>query len=295
MNNRALCYDLHCHSTASDGSLSPAALIERAIQHGVDVLALTDHDALDGLPEAYSAINGQSLKLIPGVEISVTWSGRVIHILGLNIDPANVILINGLQHLSVQRERRAELIGQRFAKIGIADAEEGARALAGGNIVTRSHFAQFLVKQGIVSNFKSAFRRYLKQGRPAYVGSEWVQLEQALEWIRLSGGQAVIAHPARYGLSGLKLLSLIEDFKAAGGVGLEVVSSSHNPAENSRMGKLANQLGLLASVGSDFHSPEQEWVELGRVAALPNECTPIWQTWLTDSRKKTAKPELAIV
>jgi len=295
MHNEPQRFDLHCHSTVSDGALAPAELIARAVKNGVDVLALTDHDALDGLPEAFAAASEQPITVIAGVEISVTWSGRVIHILGLAIDPSSQQLIDGLQGLRGQREQRAKLIGQRFASIGIANAEAGARALAGGDIVTRSHFAQFLVQQGIVSNFKAAFSRYLKPGRPAYVASEWVPLEQSLAWIQQAGGQAVIAHPARYGLSGVKLQALIQDFKDSGGVGLEVVSSSHNPAENRRMGELAIQYGLLASAGSDFHSPQQEWCDLGRVATLPAANTPIWQDWPVYQGKKTAQPTQASV
>jgi predicted metal-dependent phosphoesterase TrpH len=280
------CYDLHSHSTASDGTLTPTALIERALRQGVDVLALTDHDVLDGLEEAEAAARASRLRLIPGVEISVNWGSRVIHIVALDIDPSHSLLCRGLEDLRGQRLQRAERIGQRLARLGIEGAWAGARELASGQIVTRSHFAQYLVNAGVVSDFQAAFRRYLRQGKPAYVACEWTSLEQAVQWIVAAGGQAVIAHPARYGLSGLKLRMLLDDFKAAGGVALEVVSSSHNPAETRKMAELARHHGLLASVGSDFHSPEQGWAELGRVAALPKICIPIWHDWDIDRRRK---------
>jgi predicted metal-dependent phosphoesterase TrpH len=282
------CYDLHSHSTASDGTLSPTALVERAQRQGVDVLALTDHDVLDGLAEAERAAQTCGVQLIPGVEISVSWGGRVIHILGLGIDPAHAGLCAGLDDLRRQRQDRAERIGERLARLGIAGAHEGASELAGGQIVTRSHFAHYLVNQGIVSDFQAAFRRYLRQGRPAHVSCDWTSLEQALGWIGAAGGQAVIAHPARYAMSGLKLRSLLDEFRTAGGIALEVVSSSHNPVETQKMADLARRYDLRASVGSDFHSPDHGWAELGRVAPLPAGCTPIWHDW---HRQGTKKPE----
>jgi len=279
MENPGCCFDLHSHSTASDGTLSPAELLKRAHAQGVDVLALTDHDVLDGLVEAGLAARDHDIQLVPGVEISVTWASQVIHIVALGIDPEQPDLVRGLQGLRDLREGRAEEIGQRLARAGIKDAAEGARALASGQIVSRTHFARFLVEQGAVSDFRAAFRRYLRRGRPAYVPCDWVPLEEALGWIHKAGGQAVIAHPARYSLSRLKLQALVDDFKSAGGCALEVVSSSHNPAETRQMAQLANDNGLLSSVGSDFHTPEQGWAELGKVAALPAGCVPVWQDW----------------
>jgi predicted metal-dependent phosphoesterase TrpH len=273
------CYDLHSHSTASDGTLSPAALVQRAVAQGVDVLALTDHDVLDGLAEAGTAARELGLTLIPGVEISVTWASQVIHIVALGIDAENEVLMKGLSVLRELREARADEMGRRLAWVGIAGAAAGARALAGGQIISRTHFARFLIEQGHARDFKAAFRRYLKRGRPGYVACDWVALDEALSWIRQAGGQAVIAHPARYSLSRIKLQALVDDFKAAGGCALEVVSSSHNPGEVQQMAQLANQNGLLSSVGSDFHTPEQSWGELGRVGRLPPECTPIWNGW----------------
>jgi hypothetical protein len=279
MNDNQYCYDLHSHSTASDGTLSPSALVERAVAQGVDVLALTDHDVLDGLTEAGIKARETGLTLISGVEISVTWGARVIHIVALGINPEQVDLVNGLQALREQREWRADAIGQRLARAGIHGAAEGARDLAGGQIVSRTHFARFLVQQGVARNFQAAFRRYLKEGQPGYVRCDWVALDEALSWILKAGGQAVIAHPARYSLSRVKLQALVDDFKAAGGCALEVVTSSHNPAETRQMAQLANANDLLSSVGSDFHTPDNSWAELGHVAPLPDGCTPVWQDW----------------
>ena len=279
MEDSRYCYDLHSHSTASDGTLSPTALVERALAQGVDVLALTDHDVLGGLAEAAVAAKKSGVTLISGVEISVTWASRVLHIVALGIDPQNPVLVKGLEFLRAQREWRAEEIGQRLARAGIAGAAEGARRLAGGQIVSRTHFARFLVEQGVVRDFQAAFRRYLKEGRPGYVRCDWVALDEALSWISASGGQAVIAHPARYNLSRTKLQVLVDEFKSGGGCALEVVTSSHNPAEVRQMAQLANDHGLFSSVGSDFHTPEQSWAELGRVAPLPSGCTPIWHDW----------------
>jgi len=283
MEEKKRCYDLHSHSTASDGTLSPTALVERALAQGVDVLALTDHDVLDGLAEAAEAARKCGLTLVPGVEISVTWASQVIHIVALGIDPEYPDLRQGLEALRELREWRADEIGRRLARVGIVGSAEGARTLAGGQIVSRTHFARFLVEQGLVKDFKAAFRRYLKRGRPGYVACDWVALEDALEWIIKAGGQAVIAHPARYSLSRVKLQALVDDFKSAGGCALEVVSSSHNPGEVRQMARLANDNGLLGSVGSDFHTPEQVWGELGRVGSLPSACTPIWHDWQEDT------------
>jgi len=272
-------YDLHCHSTASDGSLDPTTLVERAAAHGVDVLALTDHDVLDGLEEAAVAAKRCGLTLINGVEISVTWGSSVIHIVGLGIDPRTPELRAGLRGIRRQREWRAGEIGLRLARAGIQGATAGARRLAGGRIVSRTHFARFLVEQGYAADIQSAFRRYLKPGRPGYVKCDWVALDEALAWISASGGQAVIAHPARYNLSRTRLQALIADFVAVGGCALEVVTSSHTPADCRLMAQFASQYDLLGSMGSDFHCPDLGWAELGRVAPLPAGITPIWHDW----------------
>ncbi len=275
----SLIYDLHSHSTASDGVLEPAELVKRARDKGVGVLALTDHDVLDGIAEARGAAARWGLVLVPGVEISVTWRRRVIHVLGLNIDPENAALRQGLEGLAEKRRWRTAELGRRLEQLGITGAREGAARLTRGRVVSRTHFARFLVEEGHVRDFKSAFKRYLGQGKRAYVACEWASLEEAVSWIRGASGQAVIAHPARYRLGRGLFTELLEAFKAAGGTGLEVVSSSHSGQENLVMAAWARQFGLLASAGSDFHEPSGSWSELGGMAALPANCIPVWHDW----------------
>ncbi len=272
-------YDLHSHSTASDGQLSPARLVERAHARGVDVLALTDHDVLDGLPEAQHAAARLGLILVPGVEISVTWEERLIHILGLGIDPDNPQLQAGLAGLRELRRHRAREIGRRLERLGIGGAYEGALALAGGEVLSRSHFARFLVAEGLGRDFKTVFRRYLGRGKPAYVSCRWAALEEAVAWIRAAGGQAVVAHPARYQMGRRLFERFLQAFTAAGGCGIEVVSSSHDHKDCRTMAAWAQRFGLYASAGSDFHGVADGWAELGRIPALPSGCRPIWQDW----------------
>lgn len=282
-------YDLHCHSTASDGVISPAAVIERAAAQGVDVLALTDHDVTAGLAEARQAALRNDITLINGVEISVTWQNQLLHIVGLGFDEANPQLQQGLQRLRNIRESRADEIALKLQGLGIQGANDGARRLAAGSIVSRSHFARFLVEQGKVSGFQQAFDRYLKKGKPAYVACQWASLEEVVSWINEAGGQAVIAHPARYRLSLTKLRALLVDFIAVGGRGIEVACSSHNPAEKAKMADLACHYELLASAGSDFHEPDRGWAELGRCTALPGHVTPIWHDWPCQQRSTNNK------
>lgn len=274
----SVCYDLHSHSTASDGTLTPAELVKRAAVAGVGVLALTDHDTLDGYPEARDEASKHALSLLAGVEISVTWRRMTIHVLGLNLDSANQTLLQGLQGLQKFRVWRAEEIARRLQKKGIDGALQGARRLCRGNIVSRTHFARFLVQSGHAASVPDVFRRFLVKGKPGYVGGQWSSMEEALGWIRDAGGIAAIAHPARYRLSRSKLGTLVKDFKALGGEGLEVVSGSHNRDETLHMAAVAHEHHLYASCGSDFHSPDQSWVELGRLRPLPEGCVPIWQS-----------------
>ncbi len=274
-----LIYDLHSHSTASDGVLEPAELVQRARDKGVDVLALTDHDVLDGIAEARAAADRLGVVLVPGVEVSVTWRGRVIHVLGLGVDTMNPPLRQGLEGLAEKRRWRTAELGRRLEELGIDGAAEGAARLTRGRVVSRTHFARYLVEAGYVRDFKAAFKRYLGRGRRAYVSCEWALLEEAVTWIRAAGGQAVIAHPARYRLGRGLFTELLEAFKNAGGTGLEVISSSHSRRENLVMAAQARRYGLLASVGSDFHEPAGSWCELGSVAALPGDCIPIWRDW----------------
>jgi predicted metal-dependent phosphoesterase TrpH len=272
-------YDLHTHSTASDGTLTPAALVSRAVAKGVDVLALTDHDTLDGLAEAHAAADAWGLTLSPGVEISVSWGGRTIHIIGLGVDAEAEALRSGLARLTEYRQWRAEEIGRRLAEAGIEGALEGAQAFAGARMIGRTHFARFLVRQRRAASVRDVFKHYLVKGKPGHVAGDWASLEDAVGWIRAAGGQAVIAHPARYRFTRSKLLRLIGEFKELGGVGIEVVSGSHSRDEYLVYARHARENDLLASAGSDYHGPENPWVDLGRLPPLPAGCTPIWADW----------------
>ncbi|MEN8802958.1 MAG: PHP domain-containing protein [Thiogranum sp.] len=270
-------HDLHSHSTASDGTLEPASLVVKAHAAGVAVLALTDHDTLDGLAEAEQAVSGLDLSLIPGVEISVTWQAMTIHVLGLNIDPHNQVMSDGLQELQELRDWRAGEISRKLAKKGIAEALEGAGRFRKGRILSRTHFAHFLVEAGYAASIRDVFKHFLVKGKPGYVHSEWVTMERALGWIRQAGGLPVIAHPARYSLTRSKLRRLVGEFRSAGGVGLEVVSGSHSRDETLHMAAVCREHKLFASCGSDYHGPEKPWVELGRLRRLPEGCIPIWE------------------
>lgn len=268
--------DLHCHSTVSDGTLSPGQLLAHAAKQGVHTLALTDHDATDGLAAASDAAIQHGIDLIPGLEASVSWNGVTVHIVGLQIDPMYAGLQDGLIKIREYREWRAGEIARRLAKKGINGAFEGASKFANGSIVGRTHFARFLVDQGYCESVRDVFKRYLVRGKPGYVPGEWASLEEAVGWIRSAGGLAVIAHPARYRLTATRLRKLISDFKDCGGVALEVVSGSHSRDEIQNMARHAEQADLYASCGSDYHGPENPWVELGRIPPLPEKCKPVW-------------------
>lgn len=272
------CYDLHSHSTASDGSLTPAELIARAIEQGVDVLALTDHDGTEGITAAKQAAQTTDLTLIAGVEISVTWGNGTVHILGLNINSDTAELQQGLMAMRDFRVRRAHKIAERLDKAGISGALEGARKYASEVMLGRLHFAKFLVENNYAKNIQDVFKRYLVRGKPGYVPGEWTSLSDAVSWINAAGGQAVIAHPARYKITATKLRRLIEEFKEAGGVGFEVVSGRQHLEEVKHLARLADKFELFASCGSDFHTPDS-WAELGKLSPLPESCTPIWSTF----------------
>lgn len=270
------CHDLHSHSTASDGALEPAQLIARAREAGVDVLALTDHDTLDGYAAAAYAAAGGPLRLVAGVEVSVTWNNITIHVLGLNVDPHCPALLQGLDGLLAFRDWRAAEIARKLAAAGIGGALEGAAHYRRGRILSRTHFAHYLVEAGRAPSVRDVFKRYLVQGKPGYVRGEWASLETALGWILAAGGLPVIAHPARYRLTRGKLARLIGEFREAGGAGIEVVSGSHSLDETLHMAAVSREHGLLASAGSDYHGPHNPWVELGRLRDLPAGCTPVW-------------------
>jgi hypothetical protein len=273
------CYDLHSHSNASDGVLTPTALVERAIQQNVDVLALTDHDGTEGLAEAKQAANGTDIKLISGVEISANWNHKTVHIIGLNIDEANENLQKGLSEIRTYRAERAKEIANRLAKVGIHGSYEGAQKFASEVMLGRLHFAQFLVENGHAKDLNDVFKRYLVRNKPGYVPGKWATLEQAVNWITQAGGQAVIAHPARYKLTATKLRYLTTEFKQLGGVGLEVVSGRQHPEEVKTLARLAEKMEMYASCGSDFHSPDNQWVELGSLTMMPTNTQPIWSSW----------------
>lgn len=272
-------YDLHSHSTASDGTLSPRDLVVRARAQGVDVLALTDHDTTDGLEEAAQAAAESGLQFVSGAEISVTWNQQLVHLVGLRVNPIHGPLQSGLADLRTRRDGRAEEIGRRLARCGIPEALKGARAYAGGGIVSRTHFARFLIEQGHGRDMREAFDRYLAPGKPGYVSTTWATLEDAVAWICGAEGVAVIAHPARYRLTGTRLRQLIGEFKECGGEGIEVVSGSHSRDDCRTMADYARRFDLLASCGSDYHGPETPWMELGRLPELPPGCIPVWERW----------------
>ncbi|QOJ08317.1 MAG: PHP domain-containing protein [Nitrosomonas sp. H1_AOB3] len=272
--------DLHSHSTISDGMLPPSRLLAHAAVRGVNVLALTDHDDIAGLSEASRSAQQENITLIRGVEISVTWHGRTLHILGLGINPEHPPLAEGLKKIRDGRMDRARAIAAQLDKFGIHGSFEGASAQAGtSRLIGRTHFARFLVSQGYAKNVKSVFKKYLVKGKPGHVSHVWVSLDEAIGWIRGSGGQAVIAHPARYKLSNDLLEQLLCEFRELGGAGIEVVSSSHTPEQTRQFAALATRMNLYASCGSDYHGPGESYFDLGRLPALPPECTPIWNEW----------------
>ncbi len=272
-------YDLHSHSTASDGTLHPRDLVLRAADAGVHVLALTDHDTTAGIAEASATARQCGLTLVPGVEVSVSWEGYTVHVVGLNVDPENPRLQEGLAGLRAFRDWRAEEIGRRLEQSGIAGAFEGARAFAEGNLVSRTHFARFLVARGLAKDERAVFKRYLIKGRPGHVPGNWARLDQVVGWIHDAGGQAVIAHPARYKMTRTKLRRLFKEFVALQGDAIEVVSGSHSREDYIIMARHAKDFGLLASAGSDFHTPDNPWIELGCLPNLPDGCRPVWEHW----------------
>ncbi len=272
-------FDLHCHSEFSDGTLAPAEVVARARAAGVQVLALTDHDTTAGLAQARAAARDQGIRLVDGVEISVTWDGTTIHMVGLQVRPGDPVLEAGLAGLRAERARRAVEIDRRLAQAGIPGARAGAAALARGPILSRTHFARYLVQAGHAPSLQAAFDRYLGRRGRAHVGGRWAALEEAVGWIHAAGGQAVIAHPARYRFGRGRLRRLLADFQAAGGDALELISGRQPPGTEARMAALAREFGLAASLGSDYHGPEQVWLELGRLPPLPGGCRPVWRHW----------------
>ncbi|MFM7759721.1 MAG: 3',5'-nucleoside bisphosphate phosphatase [Burkholderiaceae bacterium] len=272
--------DLHCHSIVSDGTLTPTALAQRAKTNGVDLWALTDHDELDGIAEARSAAAAVGLRFMAGVEISITWSGKTVHIVGLGVDEHNPELRAGLGSVRGGRERRGREMAESLAQVGITGAFEGAMKHADNpEMLGRTHFARFLVESGVKPTVSDVFKNYLVEGKPGFVPHRWSTLEQAVGWIRGAGGRAVIAHPGRYGLSELQRDALIEAFRDLGGEGIEVVTGSHTPQEYDHYARVARRTGLLASRGSDFHGTSESGADLGSLPPLPADLTPVWHDW----------------
>lgn len=278
--------DLHSHSTISDGALSPDDLIKHAHEQGVRVLALTDHDDTRGLTTARNTADALGIKLINGVEISVTWRKRTLHIIGLNVNPEHEALKNGLASIRQGRYKRAEMMAKDLNRVGIAGSLEGAYRIAGIDIhhpdglIGRVHFARFLVEKGYVKDTKSAFNKYLVEGKPGYVNHEWATLAEAISWITDSGGQAVIAHPGRYDIKRTTMLELLQTFKDLGGSAIEVVTGSHTPAQYNEYAKYAAMFSLKSSIGSDYHGKGLSFMEMARLPYFPLGCVPVWQDWL---------------
>ncbi|PPA29980.1 phosphatase [Aeromonas jandaei] len=270
-------FDLHCHTTASDGVLSPAELVRRAAEKEVEVLAITDHDTLAGLDEARSTIAAEqlSLRLVSGVEISTGWEHHEIHIVALGVDEKNSQLTDFLAGQQARREERAQEIGRRLEKCLIPGTYEEAKQLAGDAAVTRAHFARVLVARGVADNMQKVFKKYLSRGNKGYAPAQWPEMGEAITAIHAAGGLAVLAHPSRYDLTAKWIKRLLVAFKAAGGDAMEVSLPQQSPQERANLGQWANEYGLAISVGSDFHFPSN-WTELGRHLWLPKEGTPLW-------------------
>ena len=272
--------DLHSHSTYSDGVLRPDKLVRRAAQCGVSVLALTDHDETGGLAEARGLAAEVGVELINGVEISVTWYGQTLHVVGLHIDPAHAELASGLENLREGRRSRAKQIAGELDKAGVEGSLEGARAhVTNPELVGRTHFARFLAERGYARDVQGVFKKFLVNGKPGHVPHLWAGLEQAVGWIRASGGMAVLAHPGRYKLEEPQRCALLAAFRDAGGEAIEVVTGSHRPDQFQSYARYAQRYGLLASTGSDFHSPGESYRDLGDLPDLPGGCTPVWTAW----------------
>ncbi|WP_395822912.1 3',5'-nucleoside bisphosphate phosphatase [Collimonas sp.] len=272
--------DLHCHSNVSDGTLTPMAVAERAKANGVDIWALTDHDEINGIAAARAAAAALDLRYVSGVEISITWANQTIHIVGLQIDETNPQLLQGLATTRGGRERRAREMATQLAAVGIPGAFEGALKHVGNpDLISRTHFARYLVEIGRCVDTSEVFRNFLTEGNPGYVPHRWATLEQSVRWIRGAGGLAVVAHPGRYKLSSLAFGAFFDEFKQLGGSAIEVITGSHTPDQYGYYVKVAVDYGFLASRGSDFHSPTESRVDLGGLPPLPDNVTPIWHDW----------------
>jgi predicted metal-dependent phosphoesterase TrpH len=269
--------DLHCHSVVSDGTLTPEALAERAKANGVELWALTDHDEVGGQQRAQAAAKSLGMGYLTGTEISITFAGQTVHIVGLGFDAEDDNIQKGLYQTRGGRGLRAQEMSASLAAAGIKGAYEGALKYAGNpELISRTHFARFLVEAGVCSETNEVFRKYLTEGKPGFVPHRWASLKDAVHWIRDAGGVAVIAHPARYPFSATEEYALFSEFKAHGGQAVEVVTGSHTAAEYVKYADMALEFDLAASRGSDFHSPDESRTDLGTLPYLPGKLTPVW-------------------
>ncbi len=270
--------DLHCHSVVSDGTLTPELLAARAAKNGVELWALTDHDEIGGQHRARAAARANGMKYVTGTEISVTFIGTTVHIVGLGFDPDDARLIAGLEKTRGGRRERALEIADGLARVGIKGAFEGALKFVGNpDLISRTHFGRYLVEAGVCKDTNEVFRKYLTEGKPGYIEHKWANLKDAVTWIREGGGLAVIAHPARYKFTANEEYALFSEFKQHGGQAVEVVTGSHTVAEYDTYAKTAVEFGLAASRGSDFHDPAESHTDLGTLPYLPGNLTPVWE------------------
>ena len=275
-------FDLHSHTTASDGSLHPDALLAHAAECGVDALAITDHDTLAAFDRVDTAV--APARLIPGIELSTAWRGHGVHVVGLDVDPANAALQNGVERQQRSRDERARLIARRLRSRGLPDVLGPVRDIANGEPIGRPHFAAHLVQAGIAKDTRAAFRKYLGPGKPGDVRHTWASLPAVVQWIVQAGGTAVLAHPAKYRLTRTRLRMLAAEFRNAGGTAIEVVCGQQSPNTTMHLAQLARDVGLAASCGSDFHHGGNRWSRPGGFPPLPGDLRPVWAAWPTFSK-----------
>lgn len=279
-----LAVDLHCHSTVSDGLLSPEDVVAKAAMRGCRLFSLTDHDDLGGLYRARQSADKLGMTFLNGVEISVSWGRHTLHIVGLCVDTECTILQEGLHAIRTGREARAQLMAQSLEKVGIVGALEGARSYAQNpEMITRTHFARYLVAAGYARNVSAVFKSFMVRGKPGYVQHEWARLSEVIAWIQSAGGVAVLAHPGRYDIGSTTMRVLLTEFKRLGGRAIEVLSGSHTAGQNATFARYAQEYGLLASVGTDYHATGEGAREPGLMPDLPVFCTPVWQTWYSNA------------
>ena len=272
--------DLHCHSTASDGLLSPRDVVARAAANGVDLLSLTDHDGTSGLADARDEAAKRGLRFVDGVEVSVTWRDATVHIVGLRIDPQSGPLRAGLEAIRHGRAGRAERIADGLDRAGVPGSLEGARRHADNpELISRAHFARYLVESGRAPDVKSVFQRFLVKDRPGHVPHQWAKLDEAVSWIRGAGGVSVIAHPGRYRYSKREMREFFAEFKDCGGAGIEVVTGAHTPEQYLEYARVAREFGFLASRGSDYHGKGESHADLGMLPPLSDDLKPVWHDW----------------